>query len=352
MTDRPTSTAVAVFVYRRPQLLQVAFERVRRARPRRLFVIADVPPAALGGADDAEHRAALDVARRVDWPCDVVWEVAASHLGCGRRMRSGLDLVFDAVDRAIVVEDDVVLEPSFFPWCEAMLDRYADVTDVMHVSGRNELVVWPASGLDHLIARRGSIWGWATWRRAWRHSRSRDGTWPSTGDPLLDTHLQVLGIDDPDGARVEWDVRWTLDVARRGGLSVVPPVNLVANIGFGPHATHTVTADDLRGSLPTLAAAPPDGTLRRPVGDVDGEYDHRALLVELMASYRSPAHAAHLARLAHRNAAAVAPDVHHHLAPFREQAVARDVLTHLRLQGVPAHHVDPLVEAIERGARP
>jgi hypothetical protein len=46
------------------------------------------------------------------------------NLGVGRRIATGLDWVFDQVDRAIVLEDGCVPHPSFFGFCQELLDRH------------------------------------------------------------------------------------------------------------------------------------------------------------------------------------------------------------------------------------
>jgi hypothetical protein len=46
------------------------------------------------------------------------------------------------------------------------------------------------------------------------------------------------------GRRETWDYQWLYHVLVNEGVSVVPEVNLVENIGFGTDATHTVFRDD------------------------------------------------------------------------------------------------------------
>ena len=350
MTASPATTPVILFVYRRPDLLTHTFERIRAARPTQLLIIADVPDDENGGATDPQHRAALAIAGGVDWDCDVEWHIAEQHLGCSTRMRSGLDWAFTRVERAIIIEDDIVADPSFFPWCTAMLEMYSGDQRVMSVNGRNELVAWPAAGGDHLLARRGSIWGWATWRRAWQHRRARKDAPTSTGNPLFDAHLGVLGLEVPDGLRLGWDIDWTLDIARTAGVSVVPPVNLVANIGFGGSATHTMAGDDLRGVLP-VGSVPVHSSSAR-VEELDDVYDHWSLLVELMATYRQPAAAARLARLSGRpGVPAIDDSLRHHLAPFADPDESLRVLSHLRNHGAAGAQLAALTAAMEQASR-
>ena len=159
--------------------------------------------------------------------------VAEQNLGCDARLTTGLDWVFGRVPEAIILEDDLVPDPSFFPWCAAMLRRYRDEPKIMHVSGRNELGRWGSDSSDHLIVRRGSISGWGAWRRAWfgvdREFCANEAVHNALDrlacEPLLAADLDILLNLATSGRIRAWDITWDLGKALAGGLSVIPPVN-------------------------------------------------------------------------------------------------------------------------------
>ena len=109
----PMRTAVALILFRRPEQTGRVFERIE-ARPNRLFLIADGPRPIRRGRG-ARLRAGARRGRAVDWPCEVVRDFADENLGLKRRIPSGLDRVFSEVDEAIILEDDCLPHPSFFP---------------------------------------------------------------------------------------------------------------------------------------------------------------------------------------------------------------------------------------------
>jgi hypothetical protein len=103
------------------------------------------------------------------------------------------------------------------------------------------------------------VWGWASWRRAWRHYDIQMADWPSLREgPWL---REVFGgwaaaeywryvFDLTHGGWVDtWDYQWLFAILRRGGLVVTPNVNLVSNVGAGEGATHT-TRDGPRFGQP------------------------------------------------------------------------------------------------------
>jgi hypothetical protein len=350
---------IVLVVFNRPDRVAESFAAVRAARPQTLLVVADGPRP--GHPDDPERcRAARAVVDAVDWPCEVLRALGDENLGTDRRIPLGLDWAFSHVDRAIVLEDDIVPVAGFFPWCEAMLERYDAVDDVMHVSGHNVLVHWPPSPVDHLLVRRGSVYGWATWASAWRgvdHELAgvRDATEAAVArqlgrldlDPLVYEHLALHVRAAADGTLAAWDTRWDLARILAGGWCVIPPVNLVSNRGYGADATRTVHADDLGAALPCGRA--PAVAARGPQPDPDPDYDRRSLLLELLATYREPVIAARLARARQLLVTADgAPDLRalHHLAPFDQLDESIAVLEHLRAEGVVGATLDQLCSAL------
>ena len=343
MTDR-LDVPVALFVFNRPDLFARVLSAVRSARPRLLLVVAD--GARPGHPEDISNcRAVLDLVESVDWPCEIRRCVAEQNLGCDVRITSGLDWVFGQVAEAIVLEDDIVPDPSFFPWCAAMLHRYRDQSEFMHVSGRNELGRWGDGESDHLIARRGSVWGWATWARAWfgvgRTLRADESVQCAIDrlalDPLLRAELDIsLGLA-ASGGLAAWDVIWKTEKVLAGGLSIVSTVNLVVNAGFGAQATRTVDEADLRAVLPSGSIARSASFIRKCRQDIDPTYDRWSLLLELMAAYRNPALARKLARFPKvtsdpRMGRDIA--IAHHLAPFATPEESIAVLEHLNSIGI------------------
>ena len=53
-----------------------------------------------------------------------------------------------------------------------------------------------------------------------------------------------------DGKLDTWDCSWTFAAITHGMLQVVPNVNLISNIGFGPEATHTHVVG-IHANMPT-----------------------------------------------------------------------------------------------------
>lgn len=267
-------TPVALLVFNRPDTTAQVFSAIAGARPSRLLVVADGPRSHRPGEAEA-CAAARAITEQVNWPCAVSRDYSETNLGCARRVASGLNWVFEQVEEAIILEDDCVPHPTFFPYCEELLGRYRDDERVMHVGGTNVRGGRRIGDGSYYFSRYVHVWGWATWRRAWRHFDLPMAHWPG----LRAGSLLEAVLADPWAARCwrqifdaaysrtidTWDYAWVFACWRQNGLAVIPNENLVSNIGFCPEATHTWDPNSPAAELPTAALEFP---LREPAAVV------------------------------------------------------------------------------------
>ncbi|MDP9316967.1 MAG: glycosyltransferase family 2 protein [Chloroflexota bacterium] len=265
----PLTTPIAFFIFNRPDTTARVFDAIRKARPTKLLVVADGPRPDRRGEEEvcAATRAAIE---DVDWPCEVLTNYSEFNLGCKRRVASGLDWVFDTVNEAIILEDDCLPEPTFFPYCAELLDRYRDDTRIFLISGDNFQRGKRYGAASYYFSRYPHVWGWASWRRAWRNYDASLRAWVDA-----DNREPYLSRFETPNERAFWTAAW--DAVTTGGLDtwdyqlaftaatqdqlcIVPQVNLVTNIGFGKDATHTVR----RSRLANLPTRPMDFPLVHP----------------------------------------------------------------------------------------
>ena len=109
----------------------------------------------------------------IDWPVKVERRFAERNLGLEANVELGLDWVFSQVDRAIVLEDDCIPDPSFFTYADELLDRYAEEKRVWQIGGDTHLVPPAMFGDDSYgFSTWASVWGWATWADRWHDHRA------------------------------------------------------------------------------------------------------------------------------------------------------------------------------------
>lgn len=244
------TTPVAFLVFNRPDTTQRVFDEIRRARPPKLLVVADGPRVdRLGEAEKCQTvRAIID---SVDWPCEVVKNYSDINLGCRVRMSSGIDWVFEQVEEAIILEDDCLPHPTFFQFCQELLERYRYDLRIAQISGCNFQFGLRRNDDSYYFSKYSHVWGWASWRDRWQSCYDVEiSNWPKIRDEgwLIDmlcsktekAHWKNIFEDVHKGNINTWDYQWQFACWLQGRLTVLPNLNLISNIGFGIEATHTI----------------------------------------------------------------------------------------------------------------
>ncbi len=219
---RGFATPILLVVFNRPQTTKSVFESIRAIQPTELYVAADGPrPNAVD-----EHARCLEsrlIATAVDWDCIVQTRFREKNAGLAVNMSEAITWFFQNVESGIILEDDCVPSRSFYRFCQELLGYYSGDSRVMHISGNNFQYGRRRGDGSYYFSNYALVWGWATWRRAWRlYDFSLRPSWK-----LQDT----------------WDTQWQLSLEKHAGLAITPQANLVTNVGFGPDASHTRTME-------------------------------------------------------------------------------------------------------------
>jgi hypothetical protein len=216
---------------------------LRSIRPPRLYVAMDAPHPDRPG----EAKAAAEVKKildGIDWPCEVRRNYAEKNLGSGGRVPTAVTWMLEQENEGIILEDDCLPDPTFFRFCQEMLDRFRDDERVMGVSGQLGQPGHANHKESYFFSKYTRTWGWATWRRAWtlyehdlavcqRYQASAEFRARCFDEQEALYWRKMLELTDA------WDYRWVMTSWRRGGLVAVSTTNLVCNLGFRDDATHT-----------------------------------------------------------------------------------------------------------------
>jgi hypothetical protein len=252
------NTPVALIIYHRPKMTAKVIGSLREVKPSEVFVIADGPQNQLDVGKCNETRALI---KSIDWKCKIYKNYSPINLGLRKRVVSGLDWVFSKVDRAIILEDDLVIDKSFYRFCEEMLEKYRNNTRIISIAGDNFLFGKYKIKESYFFSRYTYSWGWATWKRAWKLYDDTMRNWPGIKKlkvlknsikeyDVLAYWSKVFDLTYQRGIG-SWAYCWTYTAFVHNMLSIVPSVNLVSNIGIGKGATHTLIKSKVFG-VPTF----------------------------------------------------------------------------------------------------
>ena len=171
------------------------------------------------------------------------------NLGCKRGVVKGISWFFDNVEEGIIVEDDCILDESFFYFAQDLLEYYKNDERIMHIGAGNFQDGIQRGKASYYFSKLCHVWGWATWKRAWKNYdvgiksfdefKSRNLIQNILDDKKMQEHWMKLFQTVHDNRLDTWDFQWVYTVWKNNGLSIIPNQNLVSNIGFGEDATHT-----------------------------------------------------------------------------------------------------------------
>ncbi|WP_285010271.1 nucleotide-diphospho-sugar transferase [Pedobacter faecalis] len=240
---------ILFLVFNRPEVTKLVFDEIRKAQPSRLYIAADGPR---GNRPDETDlcKKVLEIVDQITWPCTVQRLVRMENLGCRDAVSGAIDWFFSNEPEGIILEDDCLPEPDFFRYCDYMLEHFRDDTRFRHVAGCNLQLgkIWNTASVYY--SNQTNVWGWASWARVWKDydkylSRYEASEVEDQFAKIFSDHFAVefwvqIFKDLKSGKIDTWDYQLTIINFFNNGLSVIPNVSLIKNIGFGKGATHTL----------------------------------------------------------------------------------------------------------------
>lgn len=202
-----------------------------------------------GPKGSADRHAVLDVrdlVRSVHGFGSVVWHLSEENLGLSRSIIRGVSEVLALRDRAIVIEDDIVVSQYFLSYMNQALSIYESDESVASVHGYLYPLDRPVP--DTFFLKGADCWGWGTWTRAWRHFNPDGSQLLSELQARNEIREFDLGGVAPysrllkgqiRGENDSWAVRWHASTFLDGMLTLYPGKSLVRNIGIDGSGTHS-----------------------------------------------------------------------------------------------------------------
>lgn len=232
---------ILFLVFNRPDSTKRVFEAIRSAQPTVLYVAADGPRAERDGEKELCQKV-REIATNVDWDCTVKPLFRDQNLGCAQAVSEAITWFFDHVEEGIILEDDCLPHVSFFEYCDFMLETCRKNEEIWSVAG-TKFKCYPYS--RNSLGYKSEVffcWGWATWRDRWFSYKSNvDELLPierfssSKASEYWNRAIKALENKSVDS----WAYKYSLMSIKNSKKNLVPPCNLVRNIGFNKFSTHT-----------------------------------------------------------------------------------------------------------------
>lgn len=252
---------VLFIVFNRLDLTKQVFSRIKQIKPKKLFIAADGPR-----LNNVEDKIKCEQVRQylvanIDWSCELKTLFREENFGCAKACAGAIDWFFSQVEEGVVIEDDCLIDLSFFRFCAEMLEKYRNDKRIMQITSTyfGEPFL---NKYSYYFSRIASVGAWASWRRAWNYySLTMESL------PLFLEEKQMLNIYHKkitascwnwifnflytEKHKNTWDFQWAYAIFSNNSLIINPGVNLVTNIGFTQESTHGSNADSILANNPS-----------------------------------------------------------------------------------------------------
>lgn len=247
MSDKVFNCPILFLIFNRPDTTQKVFNQIKKIKPKKLYIASDGPRQ--NNPDDIEKcKETIEIIDQIDWDCDIETLLREENLGCKKAISSAITWFFENEESGIILEDDCVPIDSFFWFCQELLDKYKYDEKVMMISGLNYFNNKLEMKESYFFSNYVIIWGWATWRRAWKkYNINMDGWIEFDNKKYLsyiynnrkfEKWLYSLFKVAYENKVDAWGIQWYFSILINDGLCIVPKYNLVTNIGVeGAHVS-------------------------------------------------------------------------------------------------------------------
>lgn len=238
-----TIKPILFMVFNRPDKTARVWEKIRKAKPKKLYISADGPRE--NRTDDKfKCQKVLEIVRNVDWECDVKYLIHDKNKGCTLAGKTAFDWVFSQEEEMIQMEDDVLPTQSFFWFMQEMLERYKNNNRIALICSENFGIKY--GDATYFFTTFGSSGGWAM------HKRTYD-LWEYKLDSLEEvvntkkfksTFINNFQYTYWKNNFYNWkykggntyDLQTVYLVHKHNKLNIVPNINLNSNIGWDGEA--------------------------------------------------------------------------------------------------------------------
>jgi len=236
---------IALFAYNRPEKLRIAIESLadnELSGVSDLYVFVDGPKST---KDTFLIQDVIGIIQSVNGFKSINLHTSEINLGLAISVRTGIDFVLGLAPTVIVIEDDLIMAPSFLEYVNEGLSLFKDDNRVASIQGYQYPIVPP---IKKPVALRGAdCWGWATWKNRWQSSMfDAKKLYEQIKLQNLQYEFDLYGAmpytqmlkDQIDGKIDSWAICWHASMFIQGCVSLYPAESLIVNNGHDGKGTH------------------------------------------------------------------------------------------------------------------
>ena len=229
--------------YNRLDLIKKSLNIIKHIECKKLYIAIDGPNT--NNEDINKNGQILKYIKSLKFSSEIKILERDKNLGCKIAISDAINWFFQTEEYGIILEEDLLPSESFFKFCDHLLEKYKNEEKIMMISGTNYLGENIKSN-KYFFSEHFLIWGWATWKRAWKTYDVEMNKWKNETTKIelrkrysqkefnfLSNRLNSYFSTYSD----TWDIQWYFNCIYNEGLTIMPEANLVTNIGIeGTHS--------------------------------------------------------------------------------------------------------------------
>ena len=256
MKTNKFSIPVVLFTFKRVDTLERIFPVLKSANVTKLYIFSD------GGRNEEEkalvNKTREQILKMIDWDCEVIKEFADNNQGVFNQIGMGAKKVFEKEEKAIFLEDDNLPEPTFFRYCEEMLNKYQDDERILWICGTNYESESSYLDTDYVFTKHLLPCGWASWSKKFNKyyltsfsvlndkanrkkiKKAYESRWLYRQQ--IRSFRREKYCEDHHRRFISWDFHMALTIRLFGLYGIAPKYNQIRNIGIDQLSTHGGTS--------------------------------------------------------------------------------------------------------------
>lgn len=233
------SVAIVCFAYKRPIHLKACLEYLSKNIEAKNIPLVIYVDGSKNNKDKIKRDKVIKLAQKTKGFLSVTLIERNKNLGLYLSLTSGITEILHSYEKAIIIEDDILVSPYFLKYMIDALNLYKEEKDVVSIHGYRPPIKYDFP--ETFFLRGADCWGWATWRDRWQLFR---------GDAQnMIKELEELGLtkkfnylnsydysgmlnDKISGRNNSWAICWHSSCFLKNKLTLHPGQSLVQNIGL------------------------------------------------------------------------------------------------------------------------
>ena len=243
-------TPILLISWQRPEQTLMVLKKIQKVKPIKVYLACD------GVNLKIKNNKKVNKTREIlnnfiNWNCEIKKLYSDKNLGCKLGVSQAISWFFSNEEEGIILEDDCIPHVDFLYFSSVLLEKYRNDERIWSISAHNQQEGAKHGVGSYYFSRYAHCWGWATWRRCWKEYDPYIRRWPEIKtnkiiNNVFDNKRQykfweeifdnIYYYSKPD----TWDYQWSYTCFLNSGLTIIPNINLINNVGFNNEATHTI----------------------------------------------------------------------------------------------------------------